>query len=305
MKFFIVGASGFIGRRALAQARDLGLTTVGTRASSNDESLTRFDLRHDRITDCIAKSFFSGDDLICALISAGISRIDDCRRNSAETRLLNVDKTIQLLDDLAELKAKPIFLSTSCAFDGGSGCYTEDSQTSPINEYGRQKVEVENYLRSHHPNALILRLDKVVGDDPVDAHLFSEWYDRMNRRAPITCIAGQVLSPTLVDDVARAVLVACQQQMSGIYHVANPEFVAREQLAREFASACGYDAEIVTKPMEEFGFADPRPLKTYLDGSKFIRETGMRYTPMSDAIRVFLQKSRGHDPRDDAGRASR
>ncbi|MEX2287275.1 MAG: sugar nucleotide-binding protein [Planctomycetaceae bacterium] len=300
MKLLIVGASGFIGSHIHRVAKEFDIVTVGTRAGSKSDRLARFDLREDRIGDCVPADYFN-DERVCAIVAAGISKIDECRRNRDATRLVNVKGTIQLLDDLAERGATPVFLSTSCVFDGQIGYYNEEDEPAPINEYGRQKLEVESCLLDQMPNSLVLRLDKVVGDEPAESHLLSEWYERMQKGQPIDCLADQILSPTLVDDIVLGVLTACQDEMSGLYHLVNAEFFPRDELARQFAHACGLSAEIVVKPMDEFAFEDPRPVKTYLDGSRFIEETGLLMTTMRAVFQNFLAKARGEfEPADES-----
>jgi dTDP-4-dehydrorhamnose reductase len=290
VKFLIIGASGFIGRQALAQAKAYGFEAIGTRAGSADPELTRFDLATDRIADCLPQSFLKDGEPVCAAIFSCICQLDRCKREREMSYLVNVTRTIDLLNDFVRLGMKPVFISSSYVHDGRTGYYSENSEPNPINEYGRQKLEVEQYIAAHIPLALVLRLDKIVGDDPATSHLFSEWDRCLEEGRPITCIADQILSPTLVSDVAKAVIFGNENELSGVYNVANPEFFSREELARQFAFASGNEAAIISKPLEEFPFDDPRPLKSYLDSTKFIHATGTTFTSMREAFHNYLEK---------------
>jgi dTDP-4-dehydrorhamnose reductase len=286
----VIGASGFIGRQALEVARAYGVDAIGTRASSDDPKLIRFDLASDRIADCLPDGFLNDGKPVVAAIFACICQLDRCRRERETSYQINVARTIELLQDFTRLGIKPVFISSSYVHDGQTGYYSEESTPNPINEYGRHKLEVEKFIEEKLPQALVLRLDKIVGDDPATHHLFSEWDRCLDEGRPITCIADQILSPTLATDVAKAVLLGDEYGLSGVYNVANPEFFTREELARQFAIASGREAAIITKPLEEFPFDDPRPLKSYLDGSKFTRATGMQFTSMREAFASYLQK---------------
>jgi len=206
------------------------------------------------------------------------------------SRAINVDGTLQLVDDLLARGVKPVFLSSSCVYDGELGYYGEDQPSSPLNEYGRQKVEVERALVKNASDALVLRLDKVVGDDPAERQLFTEWYRWVQIGRAITCLEGQVLSPTFVGDVARAIVLSCELGLTGVYHLANPEFLARDELARQFLAALGTNGCVESRPQTSFGFTDPRPLKSCLDSSRFVRATGMRFTPMREVFAAFRRK---------------
>ena len=290
MKFLIVGASGFVGKHMLAYTKSLGYDSLGTQWQSQNPGLITFDLLQHQIKDCIDISFYETDEPVYGVICASFSQIDRCLREREVSSLVNVENTIRLIRDLKAIGIKPVFLSSNFVYDGSIGYYNEEYPPNPINEYGRQKVMVENFINRSTPNVLVLRLDKIVGDDPLERHLFSEWYHCIRENQPIICIEGQLFSPTLAQDVAKAVIMSCQQGLTGLYNLANSEVFTREELARQFILSLGKEATIISKPQREFNFADPRPLKSYLDSTKFVKITGMRFTSMREVFRVFTDK---------------
>lgn len=287
MKFLVVGASGFVGRNILAHVRSLGFEAVGTQSRPREIGLVKFDLLQDRIADCVERSFFEQNETVHVVICAVVSDMDRCFQDRETSRRINVENTIRLIEDVRALKARPVFLSSCFVFDGTTGYYTEEHPLSPANEYGRHKAEVENHLRAHAPDAFVARLDKIVGDRPDEHQLFAHWYKRMRENQPIVCIRGSLLSPTYVRDVAQAIVVACQEELHGVYHVANPEFFHRDELARQFCYELGRTPNVITKPLEEFNFPDNRALKSYLDGSRFANASDMRFTPMREVFQKF------------------
>ncbi|MGD2179762.1 SDR family oxidoreductase [Lusitaniella coriacea] len=290
MKFLIVGASGFIGSYTLHYIRSLGYEVIGTKTNSKQSNLVSFDLFSDRIQDCIDPTFFQTDRPIFGIIFSAFSRIDQCFLEQDKSSKINVKNTCRLLDDFKHLGIKPIFLSSDHVYNGTLGYYSEADTPNPINEYGRQKLAVENYIQKiFTDNFLVFRLSKIFGDNPKEAHPFSDWYQKIRNKQPIVCIQGQIFSPTFVEDVAKGIVLSCQRNLSGIYHLANPQFFPREELARQFARSLGQEVEVVSKAQEEFGFADKRPEKTYLDSTQFIRETGMSFTSMREVFETFVQ----------------
>lgn len=285
MRFLVVGASGLVGGTLFSLLERLGRPTLGTQAAMRRPGLTGFDLKDDRIADKVDPAFLSAGAV--AVICASICQIDRCRREGDAARVVNVGHTIRLADDLRARGVKTVFVSSGYVFDGARGYYAEEHARRPICEYGRHKQAVEDHLLARDPEALILRLDKVVADDPAREHLFTEWHRWLAAGKPITCIQGQVFSPTLAGDVARAVVRAAELGLRGVYHVANPEFFAREELARQFAWALDRDPVIVSRPQSDFAFDDPRPEKTYLDATKFSRAADFRFTSMREAFLSF------------------
>jgi dTDP-4-dehydrorhamnose reductase len=118
----------------------------------------------------------------------------------------------------------------------------------------------------------------------------SDWYDAVKAKKTIYCIEGKTMSPTAVADMANAVRLLCEKNLSGIYHVANTEFFTREGLAKEFVKALGAEADVATRPVEFFNFADKRSIETHLDSGKFIKATGMRFTTMREVFNRFINK---------------
>jgi dTDP-4-dehydrorhamnose reductase len=283
--FFFVGAGGFVGRHALARATDAGHVAWGTARQVVAERILRFDLLSDRLAPLLGRLHKDSDATRFGVVCASVRQIDRCVLEPEASRHVNVTATISALRDLADHGFTPVFVSTSYVFSGSEGYYNELDAVDPVCAYGRQKVEVERWMAENAPTGLVLRLDKVVGSLAEEQHLFVEWQERIVRDVPIECIAGQVMSPTNVTDIAAAVVMACERGLQGTYHVANPEFFSREELASQFCRFLGVQSAIIVKPQEAFGFADTRPLKTYLDSSAFVRATGMRFTPMSETWR--------------------
>ena len=290
MKFLIIGASGFVGRHALSYVSALGYEALGTRSRDEGDGLLRFDLLEHRIKDRMPPSWLETGEPVFGVIAAAITQIDRCLRERELSGRVNVDGTIRLVEDLAALGVKPVYLSSSFVYDGSVGYYPEDAPCSPVSVYGEQKAAVERHLREHRPEALILRLDKLVGDEPSERHLFAEWWRWMNEGHPITCIQDQVFAPTFVTDIAKAIVLGCGRGLSGVYHVANPEFFTRAELASQFVLAARGETSIVCRSQAALNFLDRRPLRSYLDSTKFVTATGMRFTSMREVFTAFLSK---------------
>ena len=287
MKFVIMGASGFVGSHVFRYLKKEGYDTIGTQSRSKYPDLCNYELSKDRIKDCIPKKFLDGDNQVFGVICIKYGLMDRYAIDRNLSRELEIEKTKLLIIDLLELGIKPVYLTTSYVFDGSAGYYPDDFPHSPVSEYGRQKAEIEKYIKNSSKDILALRLDKIVGNNPSDAQLFSEWYQWLLENRSITCIEGQILSPTFAGDIAKGIYLGCKNGLSGIYNIANPEFFLRDELARQFALALGRAAQIISKPQSEFNFVEPRPLKSYLDSSKFIKTTGMYFTSMREVFNTF------------------
>lgn len=291
MKFLVIGASGFIGGNVLTHVRSLGFEAVGTQSQPRQPELTTFNLLHDRIVPSIGERFFAGEERVCVVICAVVSNMDQCLLDRERSHRINVQQTIQLIEDVRAFGAKVIFLSSCFVFDGTRGYYCEDDPVSPVNEYARHKVAVEEHLQRNVPDAFVARLEKIVGDHPGQRQMLAHWHQLMQAGEPIVCIEGSLLSPTSVADISDAFVRVANLNLTGVYHVSNSEFFYRDELARQFCHAMGRHPNVVTRPLDAFNFPDRRALKSYLDGSRFAAATGLRYTPMRQVFRRFRQRT--------------
>jgi|TARA_Y100000310_G_C20595988_1_gene770527 dTDP-4-dehydrorhamnose reductase len=263
------------------------ISVIGTASRPNVDGMAHYNINQHRIKDCIPSSFLQDIKktyaVICIKYGVMDNYVDSC--NKSEDTEFN--KMTILINDLCSLGIKPVYFSTSYVFDGNSGNYKEDSPQNPISEYGRLKARMEKYIYDNRLNLLTLRLDKIVGDDPSENHLFSEWYKLCIQGKEIDCIKGQILSPTFVKDVVNGVVLGCKNNLQGLYNFANQEFISRIDLAKLFVKILNFNVEINSKTETEIGLKEKRPLKSYLDSSAFIELTGIKFSTMQNLIENF------------------
>jgi dTDP-4-dehydrorhamnose reductase len=287
MRLLIIGATSFVGKYVLFEAINRGYDVLGTQKSTRYPMLLTFDLLNDTIADCVPKPFLNSDEEIYAIVCSAIANMSSCTSKEDLSLTTNVTHTIRLIDELHALRIKCLFLSTGAVYDGVKGNYQETDPTSPINEYGKQKVEVENYILSKYPESLIVRLSKAISDDPLEKHLFSEWFHHVTEKRPIRCVEYETFTPTSVSDIANAIIDSIKHNLSGIFHVAGSEAFTRGQLASLFLKTLKSDLPMTVEPIQNFSFPEKRPQDTHLDCTKFINRTNFIFTPIDRLIESF------------------
>ncbi len=164
----ITGASGFIGGNLAVVARESWSTrnawkVIGTRNSHHPEldgvTWVDMDLTDER---SVQRAFDeTAPDAVVHL--GAISNIDLCEREPEFARAVNVNGTRNVAEASRRLGARLISISTDNVFDGKRGDYSEDDPVSPINMYGRTKVDAEEIVRASASNALVVRIPLVFG----------------------------------------------------------------------------------------------------------------------------------------------
>src|SRR5262245_55074981 len=137
-KTAIIGAKGLVGRTLFEAYRQLYPGVVGTDWKGRDR-LLRVDLGDPATFPAdLTKSGHAW-----AVICAGIRDFQKCEQDPALTRDRNVIGTVALSRYLQEQGLKVALFSSDGVFDGERGGYSDEAPQQPVNEYGRQKKELE------------------------------------------------------------------------------------------------------------------------------------------------------------------
>ena len=291
MKFLVIGASGFIGSHLMNELRRSGHEVIGTSSHEGVDGLLKFDLLVDTLTKAIPRRFLELGDPPVIVLAAVQGNMDRCLADPHTSRLINVAKPIALIRHAMSYGAPVLFLSTGHVFDGTLGNRIESDPIKPVNEYARQKLEVEQFLQDEYPNALIARMDKVVGETSRHHHLLTEWWELARDHMPIVCVEGMEISPTSVNDISKGLKLAAERGLRGIFHLAGPDRMTRAELANRFCAIGNVKSPVVEKPLSAFGFLDGRALRSSLNGNKFQDAIGMRFSTANDILQRFFKNS--------------
>ncbi len=289
MKYLIIGASGFIGSSIYNYCRLNGLEVYGTCYRNNKgNSFIEFDQTHESLSDLFLKININEYKGFVVIMCAANTSLDSCKRDEKESRLLNVLSTERLIDEAAFRGMKPVFLSSEAVFDGRKGLYNESDKPNPITVYGKQKLEVENYIRKLD-SYLIFRISRAVSSIPGRRDIFDEFYQAILRDKEIVCLKDQSFNPTDVTDIAKFIVNACEMGLNGLYHISNGDYVTRSELAKKFANrVMCREANIIERDYEEIGFCDNRHIKGGLK-SEYLNLMEAKFRSLDEIINSLVE----------------
>lgn len=230
-----------------------------------------------------------------AAILYGETDPDKCFRDPQWSHALNVESIKNVIDGLRSRHIHILFMSSQFVFDGVKGDYSEDDTPNPILLYGRQKVEIENYLAETNSNYVVLRLSKAVGDMPGDGTLFPNWIDAVIAGRPtIRCATDQKLSPILKADVVEGIVRAMDRKLQGVFHLSGPRGYPRIELLNlvldELRNYLPVHTNIERCSIHDFDLPEQRPVDVSMKSDKLVAATGLEITDMETVCRRTVER---------------
>jgi dTDP-4-dehydrorhamnose reductase len=272
-RFLVLGATGVVGRYL---CRYLGADALATWHNHPVPGGVRFDACTMRLSETVLAQ---NPGLTHAFILLGITYIDACARDPGGSAGVNVTGVMQVIDDLMAAGVVPVFTSTDAVFDGRRGGWSEADPVSPILTYGRQKVEIEQYLAGRQLPSLTVRLCKVIDPDTPPGDWLGDALSQLERGQTIQAARDQVFTPVAADEVAAGLVQLAQQGATGLFHMGGPQACSRLDLMQRLVVAAPVHLAsagrcIVPSSIRDFPFAEPRPLDTSLSSGKLYRALG-------------------------------
>ncbi|MFC0399008.1 dTDP-4-dehydrorhamnose reductase family protein [Paraburkholderia rhizosphaerae] len=317
VKIALIGASGLLGR-AIAQrlSRQTGWQVVQTAFARAQAPQVVLDIRDAQAVD----RFIDAQAPDAIVIAAAERRPDVCENDPALARALNVDAVRAIARAAHRHRAWVLSVSTDYVFDGTQPPYPHDARPTPINAYGRSKLEGEQALLESTSMGCVLRLPLLYGPiinwqesavtslvpaiaasararaaastqmQPVaERHASPSPANRSPRPAVMDAWATRY--PTFTPDVACVIEQMLERHVGGapvcgITQWSGDEPMTKYDIARRLADALQIDARLT--PQYTPADATPRPRDCHLDSS-VLEALGIgQRTPFDVAIRQVL-----------------
>lgn len=173
---------------------------------------------------------------------AAMTNVDGCEDTPELAWQINAEGPRALARVARVAGASLLHVSTDYVFPGDEahpGPYHEDDAVHPVSVYGRSKLGGEQAiveeLGAAHP-WLIARTALVIGTGPNQRPNFVTWLARELRAGRrVRIVNDQYNTPTLADDLARALLWNAAVGTTGVYHAAGPTLLGRHEWALAIA----------------------------------------------------------------------
>ena len=275
-RVLVIGGAGLVGRHVRAALADRDVVTTFHRDPvEGGEPLD--------ITDGVAvRRLIERSRPAVVVLAAADPNVEGCERDPEGTRRVNVTAAAAVREAAAD--AILVVFSSEYVFDGRRLAYREDDAVAPLNVYGQQKVELEEIARSS-PRHLVLRVSGVFGDEPRRKNFVWQLEDRLRGGGTFDVPSDQLITPTDAVSLGHALRELLDRGVTGTFHAAGPEILARETFARMIARAFGLDeTRIRPRPTVELGLRAKRPEKAGLTDAKLQALLGHGLRRPEDAL---------------------
>jgi len=285
MKILITGANGFLGYYLTEQLLEKKFSVIAT-----GKGECRLPFTHDKNFQYLSMDFtdpFSIHDVFenikpDVVIHAGaMSKPDECEANQMLAYLVNVEGTVQLLINAADIKSFFIYLSTDFVFDGERGMYREDDIPAPVNYYGRTKLEAEEAVKEYEFDWAIVRTVLVYGKNHSGHNnILKIVKEKLEKGEEYNVVDDQLRTPTYVEDLAKGIVSIVEKKATGIFHLSGKDILTPYQMAIKTSEILQLDNSVLKKvTASSFNQPARRPLKTGFVIDKARKELG--YEPLS------------------------
>ena len=286
-KVLLVSGSGFLGSHLL-HSLPSHFSSLHYSSRTNSESKTsakRFHLHLDQPIAPKMENLLRKNSFSLGIICAAVSDPEQCFLHPEFSHRVNVTATQEMVDLFCEFGIKTIFFSSDLVFGGQKDLCTETESTCPTTLYGKQKVLAEEYVLGKHPTNLVLRVSKLMSTFPHPRNPLNPILEALCKNKETKLFFDQFTTPLFIEDIAKAVFLASQRKLNGIYHLGMDQKFSRLEVGMLLSELLKRNPKyLIPSRMAEHPFREYRGPTNTLNSRKFELATDFRFRRFSDSI---------------------
>ena len=282
-KFFVTGASGLL---------SLNLFIKKNKTCEFTGSLNNKQIKIDIDNLSLLKiDLFNKNELLNILIklkpdylihNAALTNLELCEIDKNLCSRVNYDLTCICTDICKDLGIKLIFLSSDQIYSGLKYSYSEDDQTSPINNYGLSKVKSEDYIMNKLTNFIIIRTN-FFGWGPSYRKSFS---DRILLKSEeiLKELNDVHFNPIYAGTLIELIMKLIEKNSMGIFNISSDQHYTKYELAKKILNYFNSNNELKPIYLNDLPKILSRPKSMVLENSKLKKEINLSKLDISNCL---------------------
>lgn len=291
-KLLLIGGSGLVGSTIINDAHnyyDIKFTYNKNKFVYPDTESFEVDLLNDKNTIVNILEKFKPKYVIH---TAAHPNVDLCETNPSLANKLHIDVTRDIAKTCNSINSKLVYFSTDAVFDGYiKKKYSESDLPNPVNYYGKTKLGAEKIILNESKDNVVLRTAVIYGSHKKSR--FTNWIiDSLKEKKSVDPHIDQYNTPTLVDDLSKAVMNILLMNISGLFHAAGKTCVNRYEFACLIAEIFNFEKSLI-KPVTSLEKKQdaPRSKFTCLDSTLLETKIGFQFHDLDSGLRYIQKKS--------------
>jgi len=280
----VLGSSGLVGNSLVKKYASQNITVLGASRSARLGEL-HFDLFEGEVQEVIRLA--ASEVFFCA----AVTDINYCERCPDEARLVNVSRTLELIEQLVDNGAFVVWLSSSAVFNGQIKYVDETSYYTPNTYYGHLKMEVEKAILSNSRLAdkvAIVRISKIIS---IHHGVFVDFVRNLKALNTVEAFVDLWLSPVSLEFVCRGLRQIAEERIPGIFHLSGEKELSYSEFVLSLANYLKVPNNLVIPIESESNINKKiiyRPRYPTLCMTRTKEILGLQPEPIDSAIRNFL-----------------
>tara|TARA_B100001057_G_C22787640_1_gene926272 strand:- start:621 stop:1487 length:867 start_codon:yes stop_codon:yes gene_type:complete len=282
MKNLVLGVSGRIGSYYLERSQN-NFNIYSSRKKNNRKKIIKIST-DPKIIERVLKI----NNISSVIIFTAISKPEDCKKNKKLSTEININFIKRLIKIFVKLNIYFIFFSSEYVYSGKRKSnikYIEKSKISTRMIYGKQKIEIENFLHKiDYKNFSILRLAKTYGDILGDKTLFTSILQKYKKGIRKFKVASdQFFCPLFINDLIKIIDIFIKNKIRGTYNVCGDMFKSRYDFIKlMFKFFKIKDIELIKCSIKEFDDGIYYPKKLNLSNTKIKKKLKFKFIKLNN-----------------------
>ena len=280
-KILVIGSEGMLGSAVVERLKQERLKDKTFELFTADEIDCDITEREETLLHVM--SIAPGLIINCA----AYTDVDGAEANAAQAHRVNADGPEHLAEACYNCGARLIHISTEYVFDGKKPApYVETDEPNPLGEYAKSKLQGEKNIGIFLQDCLILRTSWLFG--PRGKNFVDTVLRLADEREEIKMVNDQTGAPTYSLDLADAICRLIHTEITGVYHLAGPDYCSWYEFARYILDVAGKKLRMTPIDTAHYERPAKRPLNCRLDCSKIFRDAGIRLRPWKETVAEYI-----------------